>query len=313
MTFQQVETSTPARSCFAICACRRCSPRTWWSSDEGLLPPSGRSASGYRLYGEEDLARVERIRALRDAGLDLATIRSVLAGATPLREALRGRLLRVEAEIAGLRQVAAALRASLRSAPDEEDLRRLRGQPAQAGPSAEWSWLIEASRAHLERRAPRAIVGARRSPSAPGSARSRPRPCSTLAPPSAASTARALGSGSFRPPSRVWSGRPSRLPSSLTARHDDRALQVSRTSARTDHRPHRDLDPRRGDLMPPTRPTLVDSTPRFGRSASSRGAAPALLLVLAGASAVQGGIGRSPAPALQARFGPGQITRHGSF
>lgn len=26
----------------------------------------------------------------------------------------------------------------------------LRGQPALAGPSAEWSWLIEASRAHLE-------------------------------------------------------------------------------------------------------------------------------------------------------------------
>lgn len=134
-----------------------------------------------------------------------------------------------------------------------------------------------------------------------------------LAPARAASTARALGSGSFRPPSRVWSGRTSWLPSSLTARHDDRALQVSQASAKTDHRPHRDLDPRRGDLMPPTRPTLVDSTPRFGRSASSRGAAPALLLVPAGASTVQGGIGKSPAPALQASFGPGQITRHGSF
>ncbi|XXT21087.1 hypothetical protein WME94_05890 [Sorangium sp. So ce429] len=70
--------------------------------------------------------RIELLRrTLRDAGLDLATIRSVLAGATTLGEARRGRLLRVEAEIAGLRQVAAALRASLRSAPDEEDLRRL--------------------------------------------------------------------------------------------------------------------------------------------------------------------------------------------
>ena len=65
--------------------------------------------------------------------------------------------------------------------------------------------------------------------------------------------------------------------------------------------------------MPQTRPTLVDSTPRFARSASSRGAAPASLLVLARASAVQGGIGKSPAPAIQASVGPGQITCHGSF
>jgi DNA-binding transcriptional MerR regulator len=94
-------------------------------SDEGLLPPAGRSASGYRLYGEDDIARLERIRTLRDAGLDLATIRAVLTGAMSLDEALRGRLRQVEAEIVGLRQVAAALRASLRSAPDEEDLKRL--------------------------------------------------------------------------------------------------------------------------------------------------------------------------------------------
>ncbi|XXY19147.1 hypothetical protein WME88_05780 [Sorangium sp. So ce216] len=65
--------------------------------------------------------------------------------------------------------------------------------------------------------------------------------------------------------------------------------------------------------MPTTRPTLTDSTPCFGGSASSRGAAPASLLVLAGASAVQGGIGKSPAPALQASFGAGQNTLHGSF
>jgi DNA-binding transcriptional MerR regulator len=101
----------------------------------GLLPPADRTAGGYRLYGEEDLARLARIRTLRDAGLDLATIRSVLAGATRLDEALRRRLGAVETEIAALRQVAAALRAALRSTPDEpdvpsvpsmEDLERLR-------------------------------------------------------------------------------------------------------------------------------------------------------------------------------------------
>lgn len=86
-------------------------------SDEGLLPPVDRTASGYRLYGEDDLARLARIRTLRDVGLDLATIRAVLAGTTSLDEALRRRLRTVETEIVALRQVAAALRATLRAKP----------------------------------------------------------------------------------------------------------------------------------------------------------------------------------------------------
>lgn len=91
-------------------------------SDEGLLPPADRTASGYRLYGEDDLVRLARIRTLRDAGLDLATIRAVLAGTTSLTEALRQRLRAVEAEIVALRQLAAALRATLRpDGPDEQD------------------------------------------------------------------------------------------------------------------------------------------------------------------------------------------------
>ncbi|XXX81835.1 MerR family transcriptional regulator [Sorangium sp. So ce134] len=94
-------------------------------SNEGLLPPTGRSPSGYRLYGEDDLVRIDRIRTLRGVGLDLATIRAVLAGAESLDQALRRRLRAVEAEIGALRQVAAALRASLRSAVDERDLERL--------------------------------------------------------------------------------------------------------------------------------------------------------------------------------------------
>lgn len=107
-------------------------------SDEGLLPPADRTASGYRLYGEDDLVRLARIRTLRDAGLDLATIRAVLAGTTSLTEALCQRLRAVEAEIVALRQLAAALRATLRpdgpdapgagdtgSAADVRDLERL--------------------------------------------------------------------------------------------------------------------------------------------------------------------------------------------
>lgn len=40
-------------------------------SDEGLLPPSERSRSGYRLYSERDVIRLDLIRALREAGLGL--------------------------------------------------------------------------------------------------------------------------------------------------------------------------------------------------------------------------------------------------
>lgn len=70
--------------------------------------------------------------------------------------------------------------------------------------------------------------------------------------------------------------------------------------------------------MPPTRPPTVDSTPRFRRAASSGGAGGALVvasstLLVTRTSGAKGGTGMSPAPALQASFGPGQNTRHGNF
>ena len=47
-------------------------------SDAGVVPPSGRSPAGYRLYDTEALARLETARTLRDLGLDLETITRVL-------------------------------------------------------------------------------------------------------------------------------------------------------------------------------------------------------------------------------------------
>jgi len=94
-------------------------------ADEGIVPPSGRSESGYRLYSDTDVTRLELVRALRDAGLGLKEVRAVLARDMTLAEALRLRLGAVEAHIASLRQIAAALRAALRSEPTEHDIRRL--------------------------------------------------------------------------------------------------------------------------------------------------------------------------------------------
>ena len=48
-------------------------------SDSGVVPPAGRTEAGYRLYDAEALARLELVRTLRELGVDLATIRRVLA------------------------------------------------------------------------------------------------------------------------------------------------------------------------------------------------------------------------------------------
>lgn len=44
----------------------------------GLLKPSARSASNYRLFTEEDKARLERICLFRDAGVPLLRIKEIL-------------------------------------------------------------------------------------------------------------------------------------------------------------------------------------------------------------------------------------------
>lgn len=56
----------------------------------GLLSPSARTGSGYRLYGEADLERLEQILALRFVRFRLDHIKKLLSGPTqPLIVALR--------------------------------------------------------------------------------------------------------------------------------------------------------------------------------------------------------------------------------
>ncbi len=71
----------------------------------GLLSPSARSASGYRLYSEGDVQRMERIMTYRDAGLSLDVIgRLVQADDASAPVVLERHLQKVNEEIARLRQ-----------------------------------------------------------------------------------------------------------------------------------------------------------------------------------------------------------------
>ncbi len=57
---------------------------------EGLLKPAARTDSGYRLYGERELERLEEILALRFVGFGLEQIKELLEGPVrPLIVALR--------------------------------------------------------------------------------------------------------------------------------------------------------------------------------------------------------------------------------
>ena len=46
----------------------------------GLFSPSGYSQSGYRLYTENDISRLQQIMSLKEMGLSLEQIKAVMTG-----------------------------------------------------------------------------------------------------------------------------------------------------------------------------------------------------------------------------------------
>jgi DNA-binding transcriptional MerR regulator/SAM-dependent methyltransferase len=85
----------------------------------GLLRPSDRSGADYRLYGEEDVERLERICLFRGSGLRLSEIARLLKGADR-RSVLEGRLREIGREIAELRTRQRHLAGMLRTASAAE-------------------------------------------------------------------------------------------------------------------------------------------------------------------------------------------------
>jgi DNA-binding transcriptional MerR regulator len=82
-------------------------------SDEGLLPPSGTTEAGYRLYSDRDLLRLDLIRTLRAVGFDLPTIRAMLEGKEGPGDAARLQLRALEVQLRALKRQQALLRTAL--------------------------------------------------------------------------------------------------------------------------------------------------------------------------------------------------------
>ena len=70
----------------------------------GVLSPSGRSESNYRLYSDSDLKKLDRIMLFRSAGLSLDAISRLLdTTGSDLNSAFEHRLASINNEIQGLR------------------------------------------------------------------------------------------------------------------------------------------------------------------------------------------------------------------
>ncbi|MEW7974801.1 MAG: MerR family transcriptional regulator [Candidatus Thiodiazotropha endolucinida] len=72
--------------------------------NKGLLKPSGRTDSNYRIYSDADIEKLERIILFRNAGLPLSAIAGILdETADQVESALENRLVSINREIQQLR------------------------------------------------------------------------------------------------------------------------------------------------------------------------------------------------------------------
>ena len=84
----------------------------------GLVPPAGRSAAGYRLYGDADVHRLRFIRRARDLGFSVAEIGELLGlwsdrsrRSADVKRLAQAHIADLEDRISRLRQMADTLQA----------------------------------------------------------------------------------------------------------------------------------------------------------------------------------------------------------
>jgi len=92
-------------------------------SDRGIVPPTDRTAAGYRRYGTDAVARLNLVRTLRDLGLGLPTIRQVVDRELTLAEVAAEHAAALDVQIRVLRQRRTVLTVAARreSTPEETD------------------------------------------------------------------------------------------------------------------------------------------------------------------------------------------------
>ncbi len=93
-------------------------------ADNGVLPPAGRTVSGYRLFDADAVARARLVRTLRELGVGLDDVRRVLTAETTLADVAAEHARALEAQIRTLRLQRAVLAAVARST-DPEELERM--------------------------------------------------------------------------------------------------------------------------------------------------------------------------------------------
>jgi DNA-binding transcriptional MerR regulator len=94
--------------------------RFW--SDAGVVPPTGRTRAGYRLYDLDALARFELVRTLRELGVGLDGIRRVLERQVGLPELAGLHARALDAQIRVLRLRRSVLRAVAKRGSTPEEL-----------------------------------------------------------------------------------------------------------------------------------------------------------------------------------------------
>lgn len=93
--------------------------------DAGILPPTDRSAAGYRQFDAAAVARLDLVRTLRELGLGLDDIRQVLHGGTTVAELARVHAAALDAQIRVLRLRRAVLRAVAARGSDIEETKQM--------------------------------------------------------------------------------------------------------------------------------------------------------------------------------------------
>lgn len=95
--------------------------RFW--SDEGILPPSERSAAGYRRYDAVAVARLDLVRTLRDLGMGLDDVREVITRRHGVAEVAAAHVRAIDSQIRSLRVQRAVCTLLARGGHDEKEMK----------------------------------------------------------------------------------------------------------------------------------------------------------------------------------------------